>query len=267
MPTIIPSLLKFNPCYKKGVRLKKVKGIMLHSVGCAQPSAKVFVNSWNKATHTGSCVHGFIDANDGNLYQTLPFNYRGWHCGKSGNDTHIGIEMCEPACIKYTGGSTFTCSDLNKAKEQVRRTYNSAVHFFSVLCNQFDLNPLDDGVILSHAEGYKRGIATNHGDPEHLWKQLGFAYDMDMFREDVYDMLYSGIYDEGMPEMTPYKVRVDIDDLNIRKGPGTNYDKIAYPTGKGVFTIIDESDGKGASKWGRLKSGIGWISLDYTKKV
>ena len=61
-------------------------------------------------------------------------------------------------------------------------------------------------------------------------------------------------------------VKVSVDDLNIRKGPGTNYAKNGV-TGKGSFTIVAESDGQGATKWGKLKSGAGWISLDYAKKV
>ena len=65
----------------------------------------------------------------------------------------------------------------------------------------------------------------------------------------------------------PYKVRVGISDLNIRTGPGTNYGKTGKFTGKGVFTIVEEAAGPGASKWGRLKSGAGWIALDYASKV
>lgn len=64
----------------------------------------------------------------------------------------------------------------------------------------------------------------------------------------------------------PYKVQVSITDLNIRKGPGTNY-KTNGVCPKGVFTVVEESDGKGATKWGKLKSGAGWISLDYAKKI
>ena len=65
----------------------------------------------------------------------------------------------------------------------------------------------------------------------------------------------------------PYLVKVDISDLNIRKGPGTNYGKIGKFTGKGIFTIVEVRSGKGSKTgWGRLKSGVGWISLDYTKK-
>lgn len=61
---------------------------------------------------------------------------------------------------------------------------------------------------------------------------------------------------------TEYKVRVSIDNLNIRTGPGMNYPVTGKFTGKGVFTIVKESNG-----WGKLKSGSGWISLKYTTKI
>ena len=68
------------------------------------------------------------------------------------------------------------------------------------------------------------------------------------------------------PTFSPYKVKVSIKDLNIRKGPGTNYASNGFcPVG--VYTIIEESDGAGATKWGKLKSGAGWVSLDYAKRV
>ena len=68
-------------------------------------------------------------------------------------------------------------------------------------------------------------------------------------------------------EFEPYKVKVSVSNLNIRKGPGTDYAKTGKFTGVGIFTIIEESDGKGATKWGRLKSRAGWISLDYAKRI
>lgn len=75
----------------------------------------------------------------------------------------------------------------------------------------------------------------------------------------------------------PYQVRVEITDLRIRKGAGTNYDywtekngQSKY-TGKGTFTIVKEKNGAGATKWGLLKAyeknADGWISLDYVKRV
>ncbi len=74
------------------------------------------------------------------------------------------------------------------------------------------------------------------------------------------------------PTQTPaantfYKVQIDIANLNIRKGPGTNYGKTGQFTGKGIFTIVQESKGEGATLWGKLKSGAGWISLDFAKKI
>ena len=66
----------------------------------------------------------------------------------------------------------------------------------------------------------------------------------------------------------PFTVKVSISDLNIRKGPGTDYAKTGKFTGKGVFTIVEVQSGQGASAgWGRLKSGAGWISLDYAVKT
>ena len=185
---LVELILTKNPCYTAGRKIT-VKGLMLHSVGCPQPKASAFINSWNSPSHDTSCVHGFIDGNDGTVYQTLPWNHRGWHCGSgskgSGNNTHIGVEMCEPACIKYTSGSNFTCSDTATAKAVAKRTYETAVELFAMLCKKYSLDPLADGVIISHKEGCSRGIASNHGDPEHLWTQLGMGYTMDGFRKAV----------------------------------------------------------------------------------
>jgi hypothetical protein len=181
---IIQSIMTKNPCYTAGKKIT-VKGLMLHSVGCNQPSAQVFVNSWNTAAHNWSCVHAFIDGNTGDVYQTLPWNHRGWHGGGSSNDTHIGVEMCEPACIKYTNGANFTCSDKATAKAVAQRTYDNAVQLFAHLCKEYKLDPMANGVIVSHAEGYKKGIASGHADPEHLWKGLGMGYTMDTFRKAV----------------------------------------------------------------------------------
>lgn len=63
-----------------------------------------------------------------------------------------------------------------------------------------------------------------------------------------------------------YQVRIEVYDLNIRTGAGTHTASKGYIK-PGVYTIIEESDGPGASKWGKLKSGVGWVSLDYCKRV
>lgn len=66
----------------------------------------------------------------------------------------------------------------------------------------------------------------------------------------------------------PFLVKVSIADLNIRKGPGTDYGCKGQFTGVGVFTIVEVKSGKGSDAgWGRLKSGAGWISLDFAEKI
>lgn len=267
---IIESLLTKNPCYTAGKKIT-VKGLMLHSVGCPQPKASVFIKNWNKESFDSACVHAFIDGNTGDIHQTLPWNHRGWHGGGSSNNTHIGVEMCEPACIKYTGGSSFTCSNLTEAKAVAKRTYEAAVELFTYLCKEYKLDPLADGVILSHKEGHAKGIASNHGDPEHLWKQLDMGYTMDTFRKAVKAAMNDEPTTKDEPAKVPFKpytIKVDKiskdDVLNIRKTPNAR----GIKTGSlkwndpNLYTIVEVKNG-----WGKLKSGVGWINLDYTKTV
>ena len=78
--------------------------------------------------------------------------------------------------------------------------------------------------------------------------------------------------DPVVPDVKPvdssFKVRVKISDLNIRKGPGTNYDRIGYFLNPGVYTIVEVQNGTGSKTgWGKLKSGAGWISLDFATRI
>lgn len=63
-------------------------------------------------------------------------------------------------------------------------------------------------------------------------------------------------------KVCPYVVRVTTEALNIRNGPGTIYKINGVIKDKGSYTIVEEKNG-----WGKLKSGAGWISLEYTQKV
>ena len=80
----------------------------------------------------------------------------------------------------------------------------------------------------------------------------------------------------GKPEADDYLVRVDAasyvvrvtaDELNVRSGPGTDNAIVTVVHAGEAYTIVEEADGAGASKWGRLKSGAGWVALDHTEKV
>lgn len=71
-----------------------------------------------------------------------------------------------------------------------------------------------------------------------------------------------------VPSFAPYKIKITANSLRVRKGPGTNYPIVmTLRNDPNIYTIVAESTGVGAKKWGKLKSGIGWLSLDYTKKV
>ena len=130
-----------------------------------------------------ACVHAIIEP-DGDVYQILPWEHRGWHCGGGANNTHIGVEMTEPATIKYTSGAAWVeTGDGENTKAHVLATYRYAVELFAHLCKQFHLDPMADGVVISHSEGCKRGIASNHGDVEHLWSKFGLS--MGQFRKDI----------------------------------------------------------------------------------
>ena len=197
---IIEAFAEKNRCYQIGAPLYP-QGIMLHSVGCAQPSAAVFARSFNQYQPGGAsvCVHAFAQA-DGTVYQLLPWEMRGWHCGGAANGTHIGVEMTEPAAdMSYA-----------EAAEQITGTYRAAVELFAQLCTQFGLDPLADGVIIGHAEGHRRGVASNHADPEYLWNTYGMGYTMDGFRCDVAAAMAAKNTDTEDENMTRYNT---IDDV------------------------------------------------------
>lgn len=168
-----------NNCYKVGEKLN-AKGLMLHSTGANNPNLSRYVDDptlgkasashWNQPEPGGRkvCVHGFIGKDkDGKIrsIQTLPFNMRGWHAGGSANDAYIGWEICE--------------DDL-KDPVYFSAVYKEAVELFAHICK---LEGLTEKNIITHCEGYKLGIASNHGDVMHWFPKHGKS--MDTFRADV----------------------------------------------------------------------------------
>ena len=191
---VIQNYLTESGCYKAGKHIT-VQGLMIHSVGCPQPKADVFMKNWNRAD-ANACVHAIIESG-GNVYQILPWEHRGWHCGGGANNTHIGVEMTEPATIRYTSGAAWTeTGDGENTKAHVLATYKYAVELFAHLCQQFHLDPMADGVIISHSEGCRRGIASNHGDVEHLWSKFGLS--MGQFRKDIKAAMEGGTAEDSL---------------------------------------------------------------------
>lgn len=179
-------ILTENACYKAGRKIT-VKGIMVHSTGANNPNLKRYVgpddgllgknqygNHWN-TYHPGGrevCVHAFIGKlADGTIatYQTLPWNHRGWHAGGSANNTHIGFEICEDGLTDYA---------------YFKKVYREAVELCAYLCKEYGLTEQN---IICHSEGYKQGVASNHGDVMHWFPKHGKS--MDTFRAEVKALL------------------------------------------------------------------------------
>lgn len=100
---------------------------------------------------------------------------------------------------------------------------------------------------------------------DNVKSQLGAFKNLDNAKKvcvkgySVYDWDGNEVYNN---KFKPYLVKVTTEALNYRKGPGINYKVNGTIRDLGVYTIVDEQNG-----WGKLKSGQGWISLNYTKKV
>lgn len=217
-----------NACYIAGVKIKPI-GIMVHSTGANNPNLRRYVpvpgepvntNNWDNFHPGGKvmgphkfekgsngkcktcggtqvCVHGFIGKlKDGSIatYQTLPWDMKGWHSGvgkksSANNLGYIGFEICE--------------DDLS-SKDYFDKVYKEAVELCIYLCKEFDLTEKD---IITHCEGYKMGIASNHGDVMHWFPKYGKS--MDTFRAAVKEGLESKEEKEGVVTLT-----MTVEELN-----------------------------------------------------
>ena len=264
-------------CYLWGVKMTNSKplGIVVHSTGANNKTLKRYVqpikgdanydeviadigknaygNHWNKSGKK-ACVHAFIGVNaakEVETYQVLPWDNCCWGVGSGVNGSY---NYNPTAYIQFE-----ICEDNLKDEAYFNEVMKEAQELCAYLCKEFDLTELH---VCSHAEAYKRGYGSNHGDIDHWLKKFG--KDMNWFRGEVKKLRKEK---EPVEVFKSYKVKVTASALNIRKGPGTNYKTNGCIRNKGVYNIVDEADGKGAKKWGKLKSGAGWIALDYCKKL
>lgn len=141
-------------------------------------------------------------------------------------------------------------------------SWNSLVNLCVDICKRYNFRLTYDGTPNGSLTRHNMFASTSCPGP----------YLQGRFPELV-EVVNAKLDGEKKPEPTPtpaptegYLVKVKANVLNIRKGPGTNYDISGQIKDHGVYTIVAESDGQGASKWGKLKSGAGWISLDYVEK-
>lgn len=253
-------LLTKNECYQVGKKITP-KGVMWHSTGANNPNlgrylpnldgkldANKYGNHWNQFNPSGRqvCVHAFIglDKNDKVCtYQTLPWNYKGWHCGGTGNNSYIGFEICE---------------DNLKDKDYFNKVYQEAVELTAYLCKAYNLDPKGKNVIICHQDGYKLGIATNHSDVYHWFNKYGKT--MEDVRNDVYKEMHKN--DKPTTTTTTAKletysgyVKVIYDGLAIHNKPSWNDNTISGTVKKNeVFTVVGRVKVDGTYMY-KLKSG------------
>ena len=249
-------------------------------------------------------VHYYVDNTC--AWQNLPHSLSGWHAADgsgNGNRRTIAIECIMSSAYNVTDKkSEDNCARLAAALLKkynldinhlfththwlnVRDGKSGTVDYLNTAKNPYKTCPL---YILPHWSAFKAKVQKYLTDAKPTVKniyrirkswtdaksQIGAYSSLENAKKacktgySVFDANGVNIYtSKTTASAVPFKIKVAISDLNIRKGPGTNYARTKYiPVG--VYTIIEVQSGTGSDKgWGRLKSGAGWISLDFCTKV
>ena len=249
-------------------------------------------------------VHYYVDNTC--AWQNLPHSLSGWHAADgsgNGNRRTIAIECIMSSAYNVTDKkSEDNCARLAAALLKkynldinhlfththwlnVRDGKSGTVDYLNTAKNPYKTCPL---YILPHWSAFKAKVQKYLTDAKPTVKniyrirkswadaksQIGAFSSLENAKKScktgysVFDANGVNIYtSKTTASAVPFKIKVAISDLNIRKGPGTNYARTKYiPVG--LYTIIEVQSGTGSDKgWGRLKSGAGWISLDFCTKV
>lgn len=212
------------------------------------------LGSWFAKSSTQASSNYGIDK-DGRVGLYVEEKNRSWCTSSNANDQRaVTIECASDTKEPYTMNSKVYNTLVKLCVDICKRNGKKKLLWFGDKTKTLNYSPKPDEMIIT----VHRWFANKSCPGNWLYSRLG------KLAAEVTKQL------GGSPEKksTSFKVRVNIDDLNIRKGPGTNYARTGKYTGKGVFTIIEAKSGKGSDTgWGKLKSGAGWISLDYAKRI
>lgn len=243
-------------------------------------------NTWGGSTWNGSSVYTKQTQEqraDGS-YVTITADFRRYGCVEDSIADHSAylLGAKNGSNLRYDGLKG--CTDYKKAVQIIKDGgYATSLTYVDKLCSIIERWKLTRYDVASEASDVVKYYRVRKSW-EDVKSQLGAYTILDNAKAmadknpgyEVYDWNGMQVYPEvvegaasGMSNADcPFMVKVSIPDLNIRKGAGTNTAKTGQYTGVGVFTILEVKDGKGSDKgWGRLKSGAGWISLDYCTRV
>lgn len=246
-------------------------------------------NTWDGSSWGGSSVYTKKTQEqraDGS-YVTITADFRRYGCVEDSIADHSAylLGAKNGSNLRYDGLKG--CTDYKKAVQIIKDGgYATSLTYVDKLCSiieRWNLTQYDVG-----SSGGASDTEVKYYRVRKSWEddasQLGAYTILDNAKAmadkhpgyEVYDWNGMQVYPEvaegaasGMSNVDcPFMVKVSITDLNIRKGAGTNTAKTGQYTGIGIFTIVEVREGKGSDTgWGKLKSGAGWISLDYCQRV
>ena len=247
---------KLSPNHS-GKRTHSIDRISPHCV-VGQCTAEGLGSWFAKASTQASSNYG-IDK-DGRVGLYVEEKNRSWCTSSNANDQRaVTIECASDTKEPYTMNSKVYKTLVKLCVDICKRNGKKKLLWFGDKTKSLNYAPKSDEMVIT----VHRWFANKSCPGNWLYSRLGkLAVEVTKQLGGTTEKV------ESEKEGTSFKVRVSIDDLNIRKGPGTNYARTGKYTGKGVFTIIETKSGKGSDTgWGKLKSGVGWISLDYAKRI
>lgn len=210
--------------------------------------AKLFQNSGRNAS-ANYCI-GY----DGEIVGCVDEDNRAWTSSNKAND-------CQAITVEVSNSEVGGDWPISEA------SWNSLVELAVDVCKRHNFKLVYDGTANGSLTRHNMFAATACPGTYLQNKFEELVEVVNARLEDNTDTPSDTDTDTNTETSVNYLVKVTTSVLNIRKGPGTNYDINGSIKDKGTYTIIAEAEGQGASKWGKLKSGAGWISLDYTSQT
>ena len=226
-----------NKFSRPQIPLKNVTKIAVHYVGNKGSSAIANRNYFENQKNGGTYVSAhFVIGLQGEVIQCIPLNE--WsYCTNQANGYSISIECCHP-------------DDTGKFTDA---TENSLAELCAYLIEKFHLTADD---IIRHYDVTGKQCPLYWSPTKYQSKEVA-----DKRFEDFKNKVRKLLKTDKPPDVTElFKVRILDPVLNIRKSPGINSEKVGEITDQGIYTIVDTAM-VGSVQWGKLKSGVGWISL------
>lgn len=245
--------------HHSGPRTHKIDTITIHHM-----AGNLSVETCAAVLQANNCSTNYGVGTDGRIALYVDEENRAWATTNDPNDQRaVNIEVANSA-----GAPDWPVSE---------KAYATLIELVADICRRNGIAKLVWGESKADRVGHKNGCnMTVHRDlmatacpGPHLMARMGDIAQKVNEKLGAADAQQSGGNDsnaESGAAKLPYTVRVSVTTLRIRAGAGTNYPSRGYIR-PGVYTIVDEADGQGAKHWGKLKSGAGWIALDYVQKI